>query len=78
MRRQQINPEKISADPSRDLFIYYLKGFLDKKRFILSGLLPREAKAIADSLARHPVKILKQWARDGIWHTFYGRVQGYL
>jgi ribosomal protein L11 methyltransferase len=48
------------------------KGFLDKKRFILSGLLRSEAKAIADSLARHPVKILKQWTRDGIWHTFYG------
>ena len=48
------------------------EGFLDKKRFILSGLLRSEAKQIADSLARHPVKILKQWTRDGIWHTFYG------
>ena len=54
------------------------QGFLDKKRFILSGLLRSEAKAIADSLARHRVKILKQWTRDGIWHTFYGRIQGYL
>jgi len=78
MRRQKINPAKISTGPSRDLFIYCLKGFLDKKRFILSGLLRSEAKAIADSLARHPVKILKRWARDGIWHTFYGRIQGYL
>jgi len=48
------------------------QGFLDKKRFILSGLLRSEAKQIADSLARHPVNILKQWTRDGIWHTFYG------
>jgi ribosomal protein L11 methyltransferase len=48
------------------------QGFLDKKRFILSGLLRSEAKQIADNLARHPVIILKQWARDGIWHTFYG------
>ena len=51
------------------------KGFLDKKRFILSGLMRSEAKDIADSLARHPVKILKQWTRDGIWHTFYGKME---
>jgi ribosomal protein L11 methyltransferase len=51
------------------------KGFLDKKRFILSGLLRSEAKDIADSLARYPVKILKQWAREGIWHTFYGKME---
>jgi len=48
------------------------KGFLAKKRFILSGLLRSEAKDIAGSLARHPVTILKQWTHDGIWHTFYG------
>jgi len=50
-------------------------GFLDKKRFILSGLLRSEAKDVADRLARHPVKIIKQWTRDGIWHTFYGKVE---
>ena len=50
------------------------KGFLDKKRFILSGLLRSEAKDIADSLARHPAKIIKQWTHDGIWHTFYGKM----
>ena len=51
------------------------QGFLDKKRFILSGLLRSEAKDIADSLARHPVKIIKQWTRDDIWHTFYGQIE---
>ena len=51
------------------------EGFLDKKRFILSGLLRSEAKNIADRLARHPVKIIQQWTRDGIWHTFYGKVE---
>ena len=50
------------------------KGFVDKKRFIFSGLLRSEAKQIADSLARQPVKILKQWTHDGIWHTFYGKI----
>ena len=54
------------------------ESFLEKKRFILSGLLRSEASYIADRLARHPVKILKQWTHDGIWHTFYGRIQGHL
>ena len=48
-------------------------GFLAKKRFILSGLLRSEAKKIAEDLSRHPVKILKQWTRDSIWYTFYGK-----
>ena len=47
-------------------------GFFTKKRFILSGLLRSEARAIADRLAGRPVRILKQWTHDGIWHTFYG------
>ena len=49
------------------------ESFIAKKRFILSGLLRSEAKDIAASLATQPVKILKQWTRDGIWHTFYGK-----
>jgi ribosomal protein L11 methyltransferase len=47
-------------------------GFLTKKSFILSGLLRSEAKDIVDILARHQVKIIKQWTHEGIWHTFYG------
>jgi ribosomal protein L11 methyltransferase len=49
------------------------KGFLAKERFILSGLMRSEAKHIANTLQRYPVKILKQWTQDGIWHTFYGK-----
>ncbi len=52
------------------------KGFLAKKQFILSGLMRSEAKHIVGSLQRSPVKMLKQWTHDGIWHTIYGeRVQ---
>ena len=50
-------------------------GFVEKRRFILSGLLRSEAKDVANRLARHPVKILKQWTRDDIWHTFYGKTE---
>ena len=51
------------------------RGFLAKKRFILSGLMRSEAKHIADILQRYPVKMLKQWTQDGIWHTIYGEVE---
>jgi ribosomal protein L11 methyltransferase len=49
------------------------KGFLAKKRFILSGLLRSEAKTIAGILARQPVTITQQWTHEGIWHTIYGK-----
>jgi len=50
------------------------RGFLIKKRFILSGLLRSEARDIAGILARHRVKIIKQWTHEGIWHTIYGKI----
>lgn len=49
------------------------RGFLQKEKFILSGLLRGEAKAVANKLAQFPVKALKTWTQDGIWHTFYGK-----
>ncbi len=48
-------------------------GFLEKKWFILSGLLRSEAKSISDYLANQPVTIVKRWNQDGIWHTFLGK-----
>ncbi len=51
------------------------RSFFAKKRFILSGLLRSEARNIANILARHPVTILKQWTHEGIWYTFYGRIE---
>ena len=48
------------------------EGFLDKKSFVLSGLLRSEAKQIANDLSDLPVRIIRRWERDSIWHTFYG------
>ena len=48
-------------------------AFLMQKAFILSGLLRREAKEVANILARMPVKVMKTWTHEGIWHTFYGK-----
>lgn len=50
------------------------RGFLNNRQFILSGLLRSQARKIADQLAQYPVKIIKQWAHDGVWNTFYGEV----
>ncbi len=50
------------------------KGFLQKKYFILSGLLRSQARDLAARLARQPVEIMDQWERDGVWTTFLGRV----
>lgn len=49
------------------------EGFLQKDKFILSGLLRGEAKAVNTKLAQSPVKLIKTWTSDGIWHTIYGR-----
>lgn len=49
-------------------------GFLNKKWFILSGLLRSEARRIEAQLSRHRVTIIDRLVRDGIWHTFLGAV----
>lgn len=50
------------------------EGFLEKKMFILSGLLRSQAENVACKLSQYPVKILKKWVHDGIWHTFFGKI----
>ena len=52
-------------------------GLMAKKHFILSGLMRSEAQDIVYRLAGQPVKILRQWSQDGIWHTFYGKTEQY-
>ncbi len=47
-------------------------GFLKKKRFILSGLMRSEAARIESVLADLPVRIIRRWDQNGLWHTFYG------
>jgi len=50
------------------------RGFLSKKGFILSGLLRSQARGILAELSNKPVHIIKEWAPDGIWHTFFGKI----
>jgi ribosomal protein L11 methyltransferase len=60
----------IHYDVMKDLI--NTEAFLEFRYFILSGLLRSEARNIADQLKRLPVKILKTWDQDGVWHTFLG------
>lgn len=53
------------------------EGFLKKKWFVLSGLLRSEAKGVSDYLTNQPVRILKRWDQDGIWHTFLGKTRNH-
>ncbi len=50
------------------------EGFLKKKRFILSGILNSQAKAVEAALSLHPVRIIEHRSESGVWHTFYGEV----
>jgi len=49
-------------------------GFLNKKWFILSGLLRTEAGLIETRLSEMPVTLMEKWVKDGVWHTLLGRV----
>jgi ribosomal protein L11 methyltransferase len=50
-------------------------GFLRKRWFILSGLMRSEAKAVRDFLNTAPVRILREWSGDGVWHTMLGETE---
>jgi ribosomal protein L11 methyltransferase len=50
------------------------KGFLEKKWFVLSGLLRSQAGKVADVLSKYPVKIVDKLEHGGIWHTFLGKI----
>lgn len=73
------------TDLSADLFIANIhydvmkelirsKGFLEKKYFILSGLLRSEAIAVDSVLSEYPVEIIERRERDGVWHTVCGKM----
>ncbi len=53
------------------------KGFLEKKWFVLSGLLRSQAGEIFDVLSKYPVEIIDRLEHGGIWHTFLGKICNY-
>ncbi len=48
-------------------------AFLDKKWFVLSGLLNSETRKILDSLSFKPVHIIERRCPDGVWNTLLGK-----
>ncbi len=64
----------IHYDVMKDLILS--RGFLEKRWFILSGLLRSEARAVEEELRRYPVTILEKRTRDDIWSTYLGTTGG--
>ncbi len=48
-------------------------SLLEKKYFILSGLLNSEAQKILDSLSKQDVRIIERRCLDGVWNTILGK-----
>jgi ribosomal protein L11 methyltransferase len=51
------------------------QGFLEKKCFILSGLMWSQAREIRLHLSKYPIEIDHEWSQDMVWHTILGRVK---
>jgi ribosomal protein L11 methyltransferase len=49
------------------------QGFYRKRWFVLSGLLPSEARWVLTQLTAKPVEIIEEWHQEGVWSTFCGR-----
>ncbi len=49
------------------------KGFLEKKYFILSGLLKSETEKIISVLNKKAVEIIDHSCPDGVWNTIFGK-----
>jgi ribosomal protein L11 methyltransferase len=47
--------------------------FLEKKAYILSGLLRSQANSILHRLSRYPINLLKKWKQNAVWYTLLGR-----
>jgi ribosomal protein L11 methyltransferase len=47
-------------------------GFMQKKWFILSGLMRSQAGVIAEQLVRVGSILRQQWIGEDLWHTFLG------
>lgn len=48
--------------------------FLEKKWFVLSGLLKSETKKVMFSLSQKKIQILERRCPDGIWNTLLGKI----
>jgi hypothetical protein len=51
------------------------EGFLQKKCFILSGLMGSQARDIRLQLSKYPVEIDHEWNQDMVWQTIAGRLK---
>jgi ribosomal protein L11 methyltransferase len=57
----------IHFDVIKSMFL--IKGFLNKKHFIFSGLMRSQSKEVKDLIIQNGLKILKEWEYDLTWYT---------
>ncbi len=50
------------------------KGFLNKKQFIISGLMRSQAHIIEKQLALLPITVIKRWDHNKAWYTCWGKI----
>jgi len=48
-------------------------GFRQRRWLVLSGLLRSQARDIKDALARHGLKLVREWDHDMTWYTLVAR-----
>ncbi|MFC1895589.1 50S ribosomal protein L11 methyltransferase [Thermodesulfobacteriota bacterium] len=51
-------------------------AFLDKKSFVLSGLMRSEVRDVMQVLGAMPVTVCRVWAHDSTWYTLWGCAVG--
>jgi len=58
-----------------DVMQYMIENpaLLEKKYFILSGLLNSEAKKVMEFLSQKPIHIIERRCPDGVWNTILGK-----
>jgi len=69
----------LMANIHYDVILKLIKmgGFLEKKCFILSGLMKSQARDIRLQLSQYPIEIIHEWSQNMIWHTILGRTKGF-
>ena len=71
------NSDLLIANINYDIILKLIngEGFLNKKCFILSGLMRSQARDIRLQLSHYPIEIVHEWSQNMIWHTILGRVK---
>jgi ribosomal protein L11 methyltransferase len=51
-------------------------GFLEKRWYVLSGLLRSQVREIRDQLRERELHVTREWEQEGTWYTLLAKNQG--